>query len=400
MMAAVVSSASPVQSKTTLVNYFRGWGDLNTMWQEVATAFEKTHPDIKVRIVNVAYGDYFTKLEAMIAAGTSPDMVFMDSSRFPSFARKRLMKDLAPIIASDRSVRLDAFYPEALALGRYKGQLYGLPNDVAIHCMAYNKNLYAQVGLVEPEEDWTHDDLLEMAKRLTRDTNGDGKPETWGLTAYQWEAAIYANGGHIADDPDSPRKSVINSPEAVAAVEWVSNLYNRYRVVGGDFANGKAGMQVVGHWSIPDLTKYAKFKWDVVGLPKFKRRATLNFGSVFMIPSNSRHPKEAWELVKFYSGTTAQTILARGGFGTPALRAVGESEAYLSQRPPENQASFTKALSYAVKRPFTAQWDLMDTILNAEMNKVMTGKTSARAACDKLAIELTKIFARDYAKAR
>lgn len=392
--------SSSISAKITLVNYFRGWGDLNTMWQDVATAFEKKYSNIKVKIVNVAYGEYWDKLETMIAAGTPPDMVFMDSTRFPNFVRKRLMRDLTDLIRGDKSIKQKDFYPEALDLFSYRGHIYGLPNDIAIYCASYNKNLLSQTGLVEPTEDWTSDVFLDMAKKLTRDTNGDGRPETWGLNWYPWEQAIYANGGHIADNPDNPAKSVINSDVAIEALEWYASLYLRHKVMGGDFASGKAGLQVLGHWNVPDFAKQCKFKWDVVGLPKFQRKATLNFGSAFMIPANSKHPKEAWELVKFYAGVEAQRILAKGGFGTPALRTIGESDVYLNKRPPENQKAFTNAISYAVKRPFTGQWDLVEQTMNTEINKLIAGKNSARAIGDKLAVELTKIFQRDFAKAR
>jgi multiple sugar transport system substrate-binding protein len=215
-----------------------------------------------------------------------------------------------------------------------------------------------------------------------------------------YELPIYANGGHIADNPDNPSKSVINSPEAVAAMEWIADLYLKYKVMGGTFQTGKTGFQILGHWDVPDYAKQCKFKWDVVGMPKFKKRATLNFGSAFMIPSNSRHPKEAWELVKFYASPEAQRILARGGFGTPALKTIGESDFFLNKRPPENQRAFLKAIGYSIKRPFTAQWDMMEQTITTEYNKMIAGRTSARATCDKLAVELTKIFARDYAKAK
>ena len=400
LVAAATMCAVPVSAKVTLVNYFRGWGELNKMWAEVSTAFEKKHPDVKVKIVNVPYGEYWVKLETMIAAGTPPDMVFMESTRFPNFVRKRLMRDLTDLIKADKSVKPADFYPEALDLFTYRGRIYGLPNDLAIIIPAYNKTLFAQGGVSEPTDAWTSGDLLEMAKKLTRDSNGDGKPETWGLTTYPWEVAVYASGGHIADNPDNPSKCVLNSVEAVGALEWVANLFLRHKVVGGDFLSGKAAMTVIGHWDIPQYAKQAKFKWDVIGSPKFQRRATMNFGSGFMIPSNSRHPKEAWELAKFYAGVEAQRILAREGFGTPALRTIGESDVYLAQRPPESQGAYTKAIGYAVKRPFTGQFDLMEQVLNLELTKLLQGKASARATGDKLSVEVSKIFARDFAKAR
>ena len=40
-----------------------------------------------------------------------------------------------------------------------------------------------------PREDWTYDDLRDAAARLTRDTDDDGKSDSWGIWFGAWYQA-------------------------------------------------------------------------------------------------------------------------------------------------------------------------------------------------------------------
>lgn len=355
----------------------------------------KKHPNIDVKLVNVPYADYFTKLETMIAGGSAPDMVFVESAYLPRYGGRNIMTDLTNYVKQDKSINLNDFFPKALELFKYKGRLFGIPNDVALSTVSYNKNLFDSAGLAYPKDNWTKDDMADLAKRLTKDINGDGKIDQWGICGFLWEQALYSNGGDIADDTETPRKSTLNSKAAIDAFQWMADLRLKYKVFGGDYFSGKAAMNIMGHWEVPNMVKLAKFKWDVVETPTFKQKATVGNGSAFMIPANSKHKKEAWELIKFYSGVEGQKILARDGFSTPALRTIAESDAFLKQPPYINEKAYLKGYNYLNRRIMTTQWSYIQTAIEAELNNVWSGKKSVQQAMTTLTPVVTKLLERD-----
>ena len=72
----------------------------------------------------------------------------------------------------------------------------------------YNKDLFDKAGVAYPTNDWTWNDMLAAAKKLTLDTNKDGKIDQWGFAVnnivWVWAGFVWGNGGDILS-PD--RKS-------------------------------------------------------------------------------------------------------------------------------------------------------------------------------------------------
>jgi multiple sugar transport system substrate-binding protein len=105
--------------------------------------------------------------------------------------------------------------------------------------MAYNKTMLDNLGLKDPQEiykskssDWNWDLFLEYAKAATRDSNGDGTVDQYGLRAwasYLFSPFIIANGGQIMDDVNV--KHGLDNPRTVEALEFIDKLYNVDKVV-------------------------------------------------------------------------------------------------------------------------------------------------------------------------
>ena len=63
--------------------------------------------------------------------------------------------------------------------------------------MCVNKDLLDKEGIAVPKEGWTLKSSTWFAKKLTKDTNGDGQLDQFGSTEYTWKEALAANGGHL-----------------------------------------------------------------------------------------------------------------------------------------------------------------------------------------------------------
>src|ERR1700760_671443 len=70
-------------------------------YQAAAAAFEKANPDIKVKITQASWGDYWTTLSTGFVSGTAPDVFTDHLARYPEFVANDLLVDIAPMIKKD-----------------------------------------------------------------------------------------------------------------------------------------------------------------------------------------------------------------------------------------------------------------------------------------------------------
>src|SRR5437667_3203947 len=141
---------------------------------QIAAEYEKTHPDVSIKIEGLAWGDLEKKLTAALAAGAPPDAAHGQPITCVSFAAKGLLRpvdDLADSIPKDNLV--DAFRN----LCQWDGKTYGVGHSPASSVFVYRKDLLAQKGLKVPR---TWDELVQVAETLKEVR--DGQVVRWGLT--------------------------------------------------------------------------------------------------------------------------------------------------------------------------------------------------------------------------
>ena len=167
-------------------------------------------------------------------------------------------------------------------------QVYGLEgwfNDNESG-MFYNKRIFREAGLKNPQElmeedNWNWAAMVDAAKKLTVDNNGDGKPDQYGLAGAHYvmsELLIASNGGRIYDESEG--KVMFDSPESMEALNLLHSLYNEHKVVkeneGNDwedpakyFAEGIIAMYPGGLWEIEGrIIDKLKDDWGYVYFPK------------------------------------------------------------------------------------------------------------------------------------
>ncbi|MBU1077333.1 MAG: extracellular solute-binding protein, partial [Spirochaetes bacterium] len=121
---------------------------------------------------------------------------------------------------------------------------------------------------------------------------------------------------------------------------------------------GKLAMFNSGIWETPRLRKIRDFDWDVVMFPKGPvRRAFGTGGSGYCIVSTTKHPKEAWEVLKALAGDWGQEMLATQGLAQPANKRIAQGKHWaLSKEKPLNKKMLNEAVDYAIYEPFHPKW--------------------------------------------
>lgn len=337
---------------------FTTWGSpaSNKVYQDVVDEFEKKNPDIAVELMMLPWSAYHRKILTMVAAGSKLDVMRLANSYFPQFMEKGALLPLDKYVKKDKDeIDLDDFYPEALMGCRAEnGLVCGLPVDIAGWAIYYNRGLFDEAGLSYPDESWTWETLLDAAKKLTQDLDGDGIIDQYGVYVKVKMGVIELlagqSGATILNGDNS--KCTFNTPEGRAVIQLLYDLILKYKVVPPPefradqnvWAAQKVAMVLLMRGDVTGFRQSLAFDWDVGPVPKWpgkEPRALIVGGfNPWVIAKSTEYPEESWRFLKFFTGKEASSKMAKTGRFVPARRSVAESPAFLDTSPPENNVYF------------------------------------------------------------
>jgi multiple sugar transport system permease protein len=256
-----------------------------------------------------------------------------------------VIKRIGPDGARDRGVRLDS--GEVLDTGRAQGRVWAVPFAGALgKVLLYRKDLFDEKGLAYPTAEWTWDDLLEAAKKITEPKRGiygirlgRGKHESWYWVTFLWSAGAEVM---VYNEQANRWRCVFDSREAAVALDF----YTRLSAEKWTDADGKVRR---GYASKEESYEAAQTKWDrgEIGMQldyiDEKLFSTINPELTGMVPVplgptgkrggelNSRMMglfagitdpvvrDTAWEYIRFFDSKEAMAIKTRvmveGGLG-------------------------------------------------------------------------------------
>ena len=300
---------------------FAWWGDpaITKDYDALIARFEELNPDIRIENLRWGwYGDATEKFTVTAAAGVAPD-VFMIPTIVPG-----ALLPLDDLLESEPG--MDSwFIPGSLdwmrvhidqygIARRGEGPLLGLPIYSLATAIAYNQDMFAQAGIANPT-DWTYTEYEEIARRLTKDVDGDGVPDVWGAA---WHIQSNTGIGPIiaayADWPVyryDPFDTIVNSTEFHNAAEvlrrWIQELeiHPAPNVGGARFASGTVATNQ-GHndsfLSFPSAIG-DQFAWDIAPMPVGpKGRWSWASHQGLGIYAQTKHVEAAWRFMKFLVG--------------------------------------------------------------------------------------------------
>ncbi|MCS7177836.1 MAG: sugar ABC transporter substrate-binding protein [Anaerolineae bacterium] len=370
--------------------------------QEIIARFENENADILVQLEAVAGRDYYTRLLTQIAAKDAPDIMQIGDDAVPMFASKGALLPLEDYIKGTYPLDTQMYLPGVLDPGRWEGKLWLLPKDFTPLGVYYNKKIFDQFGVAYPQDGWTWTDLLQTAQALTRDVDGDGKTDIWGiqLTA-NWttgfEYWVAAAGGRLISEDGKRFVGYMDSPETIAAVQFFADLYNKYKVApppadfnlwaGGntEFENGKAAMRIFGRWPQARYRENPNLDLGLVGVPAGKVRANILFWSGFGIFSGSKHPEAAWRFLRFYAGKEGSEVWK--DWAIPPVASVAEAAGLTTD---SLEGVWIRELNFLAPRAyvFTPYWnETADPALRKALETVLTDPQADVAAVMKRAAQ-------------
>ena len=387
---------------------FWGGPEEITIVTDIINEWQKTHPEIKVKLEHTPYRGYIDKLLTRIAGGGAPDIIATEVDLFVTFQSKNVLLNLTPFIENDPEFDLSDFFPEVIDRFTIKNKLYCVPRDTApFACVFYNKKVFDEMGVPYPSDDWDWNGLLNTAQLLTRTESY--KTTQYGFYAWAWQNFVYSNGGKLVDNVKSPTVCLLDQPEAIEGLEFYTDLIHKYKVAPSPvaltnlamgvqtmFVTGKLAMFSSGIWETPSLRKIQGLDWDVAMFPKGPsgKRGFGTGGSGYCVLKSTKHPKEAWEVIKALSGKEGQIMLAERGLAQPALRSIAEGPNWAgSPKLPLNKSMLNEAVKYVTYDPFHAAWrEAKDLYINPELDLILNGKETVKAGVAKFIDNVNKLL--------
>jgi multiple sugar transport system substrate-binding protein len=380
----VPPTAAPAQETVTL--RFVIWdSNQQEFSQKSIDLFEKEHPNIKVKMELLGWGDYWQKIKATMAGQESYDTFWMDTYNFTDYASRGAMMDLTPLIQKD-GMKMDDLYGKGRMVNvTYQGKTFAMPKDSDDPAVYYNKDLFDKYGVAYPAKGWTWDDFKATAVKLNHPADG-----VYGFTTGQfnggpdWWNWVWQNGGEFLNEDGT--KVLLDQPAACDAIKYWYGMMKDGLAPDGNiimasdptqtlFPQGKAAMIYYGQWMLQPFAKLP-FKLGVAPVPAGPKGSSLQVGGLnYAIWAGTKHPQEAWEFVKFMSGSEAMEIQAQAGVIIPALTS---SQATWAKSYPnlDLQGAFLDMMQYG-RRPAFVGWDW-----NNEVNKVLTDVWSGNIPID------------------
>ena len=366
-------------SSSNTVTYWLWDANQLPAYQACAKGFAKENPGLRVKITQMGWNDYWTKLTAGFIAGTQPDAFTDHIQKFGQFADLKVLEPL-----DDLDIK-DADYQPGLAanwMGQ-DGHRYGAPKDWDTVALFYDRKMTKDAGLTAEQLNslsWNPEDGGTFEKaiaHLTIDKNGKRGDEpgfdknnvkVYGLASNgggdgdgqtQWSPFTGSADWSYTDKARWGSEYQYDSKTFQSTVKWYFGLAKKgYMPPFSDYnstsnqantqvAAGKAATSFDGAWMI---SSYAGFKGKdmataVTPTGPSGKRATMMNGLADSVTKNAHNKAGAKKWVAYLASDACQTVVGKYGIVFPATPAGTEAAVAAYKKKGLDVSAFTEPVA-------------------------------------------------------
>jgi multiple sugar transport system substrate-binding protein len=384
-LASGCAKGGTAGSSSDTVTYWLWDANQLPAYQACAKDFEQRNPGLHVRITQLGWDDYWTKLTASFIAGTQPDVFTDHIQKFGQFADLQVLEPL-----DDLGIEDSAYQPGLAAnwIGQ-DGHRYGAPKDWDTVALFYNEEMAKDAGLTadqlgdltwNPEDGGTFE---KAVARLTVDGNGRRGDEpgfdkndvaVYGLATNgggdgdgqtQWSTFTASAGWTYTDRKRWGTEYQYDSRTFQSVIKWYFGLaekgymapftdYNsQSNQANAQVAAGKAASAFDGAWMISTYAGFKGMKIRTAVTPEGPtgKRATMMNGLADSVTKNARNKQGALKWVKYLSSDACQRTVGRYGIVFPATPDGTEAAVAAYEKKGIDVSAFTEPV--ADKKDFT-----------------------------------------------
>jgi multiple sugar transport system substrate-binding protein len=345
---------------------------------------------IEVELAMVPWGQGFQKMMTMVGSGNAPDLAYTGSRYIPSLAE---MGVIVPIeVPADRKAECTESIWDMVT---WKGEIYGLPRAFSTKVLYYNKDLFEQAGLDSESPPTTWAELEAAAKAISDNSDAYGfalAGAKFVSTTSQFFNFLYQNGGEVID---ADGNVVINSPEAVEALEFYASLAE-YAEPGSIahqredlwelFASEAVGMYISGPWRRAAFVD-AGINFGVAPLPAGPKgdSSSILVSDSIIVFSQSENVETAKQLALYLTSAENQQTLDTTWGMTPMRPAEAELDFFQSD---PTWKPFVDMVPRGKAQPLVSDWNLLEDAVTDAIQAVLMGELDAQTALDRVAEKL------------
>jgi multiple sugar transport system substrate-binding protein len=348
VVALVLAFSSITLAKTQLTWWVGSWKYEDGRAQRLVADFQKEHPDVDIKLIPINWEGYYDKVMSALLSKDVPDIVLIPSAFSQAFVATGSFLDVTDVL--DEYGR-DKFYPGPIEWTQFNGRDYGFPYRTESYGLFYNTKMFEEVGLAGAPRTW--EQVKEAAIKLTRDVDGDGIIDVYGMgvplsmrtpehtaSYFRWVAGSF--GGDVVNEDAT--KATANSKETIAALQWFNDLFKAKVVIPSApesdldqirrlFGAEKIALQMNAPWSVevyeeevPDL------EFDVVTMPGLEEGEigkSEALGWSIGVSAYSKESDAAIEFIKFFLRPENNAYLTEA---LPGVRAAANAPRFSNEK--------------------------------------------------------------------
>lgn len=384
-------AAEAPTGETVELIYARG-KDQTGATTKLVEEFQKQHPNIKVKFREMPSdtGQNHDQLVTMFSAqSTEIDVFDLDVIWPAEFAQAGYLLPLDRFIEQD-GVNMDEYIKGAVEAGNFNGQQWSMPKFIDTGLLFYRSDL-----VPNPPKTW--DELIAQSKA---NKGKGGTKYGYIMQAKQYEGLVCnfiefsaAYGGKILDEQGNV---TINNPGTVKGLskmleivksDFVPKNITTYTEIESDASYLEGESVFLRNWPYHFAIANDKEKSKVVGNVKVAPLPAGDAGSAATlggwmsgINKFSKHPKEAWQFLKFMTSAQGQKITAVQGGSAPTFLPLYEDADVKGASPLFANKDFVNGISAAVPRPVSPVYPKISDIIQIEVSKALAGQQTPEAA--------------------
>ncbi|WP_051038628.1 ABC transporter substrate-binding protein [Chamaesiphon minutus] len=406
ILLIILAGCTPARLDREGVTHLTLWQGINPppnreVFDKLVAKFNRSHPKIEVESLYIGQSDrQLPKILAAIVGDAKPDLLWYGSMLTGQLVDLEAIEPIDKLW--ERSTVTKDIDPALLGSMQYENHLWSIPfgtNNVGIF---YRPSLFKAAGIEQIPTNWP--EFQATAKQLTRDSNGDGKIDKYGMllplgqgewTVFTWLPFMWSGGGELKSEKlttlAKPLLWSIDNPGSIAALKlWQDLVKDGHAILSSpergyeldNFLSGKVAMQLTGPWTFGQLGGMNFTDYDVMPIPAGTRSATSTGGeNLFMMKSTPAHQQAAWEFMEYVLSEDFQTEWALGtGYLPVNLKSRDRSNYrdYVSKTPAIQV--FLDQAKYGRARPIEPGYSQISENLGRAIESVLLNKNSPAAA--------------------
>lgn len=377
-LAAAVALPASAFAEPVNISYLTHWSPETVALLEAAAAnYSEANPDVTITVQAVPFGDLLTTIRSQGGGEGGPTIASIYDLWLPELARDGLVEKAPEAVSGD----VGAAWPAGIAAAAsVDGAVYGIPNEINVYALNYNKALFEEAGIAEPPATW--DALKEAAAAITASGEGRqgfGMINSWAAgVVHPFSSLLVSNGGDLVVDGKPALDSQAAGETFALYEEMIKEGYTDPSMGTADanttgpfldnFVSGNTGMIIMANWWESALRAGMGDRFDTIGTAPIPvgpsgdtaRSISYSWLTVVNAGADDAEREAAWDFLSWLNGAES------GENGASAMSGILMSMGILPSR-----GSDVEAYQDDLGRDFLAGY--VDVLENAKAFPVVLG---------------------------